>query len=79
MRPGIGRAHRACAVVCLDGEIPAVFVATHPVAGHAFLLLADRAGRAPMPAVRDMVGRRVTLEGVVERRGDLLVFSAERP
>lgn len=78
MRPGIGLAPRACAVVCLDGEIPAVSVATHPVAGHAVLLLADRAGRAPMPAVRAMVGRRVTLEGVVERRGDLLVFRAER-
>lgn len=79
MRPGIGLAHRACATLCLDGDIPAVFVATAPVAGHAFLLLADAEGRAPMPAFRDLIGRRVTLEGAVERRGDMLLFRAERP
>lgn len=79
MRPGTGLAHRACATLCLDGEIPAVFVATHPVAGQAFLLLADAAGRSPMPAFRDLIGRRVTLDGAVERRGDLLVFRADRP
>jgi hypothetical protein len=79
MRPGIGLAHRACATLCLDSAIPAVFVATAPVAGEAFLLLADREGRAGMPAFRDAIGRRVTLEGEVERLGSLLVFRAEAP
>jgi hypothetical protein len=79
MRPGIGIGHRACATLCLDGALPAIFVATHPVAGHAFLLLADREGRAGLPAFRDLVAQRVTLEGAVERRGDLLVFRAEAP
>jgi hypothetical protein len=31
MRPGTGIAHRACAVLCLDGEIPAVFVTDAPL------------------------------------------------
>lgn len=79
MRPGIGLAHRACATLCLDGDIPAVFVASRPVAGHAFLVLADAQGRSPMPAFRDRIGRRVTLEGAVERCGDLLVFRADGP
>jgi len=79
MRPGIGLAHRACATLCLDGEIPAVFVATQPLAGHAFLVLADARGDAPLPAFRDMVGRRVTLEGAVERHGNILLFRAEQP
>jgi hypothetical protein len=79
MRPGTGIAHRACATLCLDGELPAVFVATAPVAGHAFLLLADAEGRSPWPAFRDLVARPVTLEGRVERRGDLLVFRADLP
>lgn len=79
MRPGTGLAHRACATLCLDGDIPAVFVAVQPVAGHAFLVLADAAGGAPLPGLRDLIGRRVTLEGAVERRGDILVFRAERP
>jgi hypothetical protein len=79
MRPGIGLAHRACATLCLDSAIPAVFVPTAPVAGHAVLLLADHEGRAGIPAFRDAIGRRVTLEGAVERLGSLLVFRAEAP
>jgi hypothetical protein len=79
MQPGTGIGHRACATLCLDGDIPAVFVATGPVAGHAFLVLGDREGRAPLPAMRDLIGRRVVLEGEVERRGSLLVFRAEAP
>lgn len=77
MRPGSGLAHRACASLCLDGALPAVFVAAAPVAGEAFLLLGGPAG-GPMPrALRDLIGLRITLEGAVERRGGLLVFLAD--
>ncbi len=79
MRPGTGIGHRACATLCLDGEMPAVFVATRPVAGHAFLVLGDAAGGPALPAFRDLIASRVTLEGEVERVGDILVFRAERP
>ncbi|MGG5822543.1 Rieske 2Fe-2S domain-containing protein [Falsiroseomonas sp. HW251] len=79
MRPGTGIGHRACATLCLDGELPAVFVPSRPVAGHGFLLLGDAAGGPALPAFRDLVGRRVTLEGEVERLGDILVFRAARP
>jgi hypothetical protein len=79
MRPGTGLAHRACATLCLDGNIPAVFVTTRPVEGSAFLVLADARGGPPMPAFRDLIGRRVTLDGLLERRGDVLLFRAERP
>ncbi len=79
MRPGIGRAHRACAVLCLDGEIPAVFVADSPLLGHAHLLLASAEGGPLPPSLRPFIGRRVTLEGQVERLGRLLVFRAEPP
>jgi nitrite reductase/ring-hydroxylating ferredoxin subunit/DMSO/TMAO reductase YedYZ heme-binding membrane subunit len=79
MRPGTGIAHRACATLCLDGEIPAVFVPVRPVAGHAMMLLGDAAGGPALPALRDLVGLRVTLEGEVERIGDMLVFRAARP
>jgi hypothetical protein len=74
MRPGSGLAHRACAVLCLDGGLPAVFVATAPVAGSGFLLLADADGGPPGPSLLARTGLRVTLEGEVERLADLLVF-----
>jgi hypothetical protein len=79
MLPGTGLAHRACATLCLDGDIPAVFVPTHPVAGEAMLLLAAADGTSPWPAFRAHVARRVTLEGEVERHGDLLLFKASPP
>jgi len=77
MRPGTGLGHRACAVLCLDGELPAVFVATAPVAGHAFLLIGAADGTRLPAGLRDQVGLRVTLEGAVERRGGMLVFLAD--
>ncbi|NKC31448.1 hypothetical protein [Falsiroseomonas selenitidurans] len=79
MQPGIGIGHRACATLCLDGGIPAVFVATAPVAGHAFLVLGDATGGPALPAMRDLIGRRVTLEGAVLRQGNTLVFHAAMP
>jgi hypothetical protein len=79
MRPGIGIAHRACATLCLDGEIPAVFVSDVPLLGHAHLLLAGPDGGPMGPAFRPFIGRRVTLEGRVERLGRLLIFHPEPP
>ncbi len=74
MRPGRGLAHRACAILCLNGELPPVFVATGPINGQDFLLLADDSHGA---AWRDLVGLRVRLDGAVTRHGDMLIFHAE--
>lgn len=79
MRPGSGLAHKACANLCLAGEIPPVLVTTGAVAGSSFLLLAGADG-GPMPAaLRPLVGQRITLGGAVERRGDLLVLRVAHP
>lgn len=73
MRPGSGIAHKACAQICLDGEIPPVLVTTSPVAGTSFLLVAGPDG-GPMPAaLNSLAGPRITLDGDVERRGDVVI------
>jgi hypothetical protein len=77
MRPGSGVGHRACAVLCLEGELPAVFVANAPVAGSAFLLLGGSDGGLLPAALHARVGQPVTLVGRVERRGGLLVLLVE--
>jgi hypothetical protein len=77
MRPGTGLGHRACATLCITSEVPPVFVPTAPVAGHAFLLLAGADGGPMAPALRDAIGLRVRLSGMIERRGDLAIFRAE--
>ena len=77
MRPGNGLAHRACAILCLAGGVPPVFVTAGPVEGLGFLLLAGADG-GPIPAsLRALTALRVVIDGTLERRGDLLVFRAD--
>lgn len=77
MRPGDGLAHKACANLCISGGVPPVLVTAAPVEGRRFLLLADADG-GPMPAsALDLVALPVTLEGMIERRDDLLVFRVD--
>jgi len=74
MRPGTGLAHRACANLCLVGGVPPVFVSSAPVEGEEFLLIGGPDG-GPLPeALLDVTALYISVEGRVERRGDLLVF-----
>ena len=74
MRPGRGLAHKACANLCLIGEVPPVFVSTQLVEGSDFMVMTGPDGtRLPQEAY-DFVGQFVTLEGELERRGDILVL-----
>ncbi|MEM7472240.1 MAG: hypothetical protein AAF340_12890 [Pseudomonadota bacterium] len=77
MRPGRGLAHKACANLCLIGGVPPVFVSTQPVDGDEFLLITGPDGSALPSAVYDYVAQFVSVEGEVERRGDLLVFAID--
>ncbi len=77
MRPGAGVAHKACATLCVSGGVPPVFVATSPVEGAEFMLLAAADG-GPAPAVMlDLIAIPVTLEGDIERRGDVAIFRVD--
>ncbi|MEM7641899.1 MAG: hypothetical protein AAF366_05170 [Pseudomonadota bacterium] len=74
MRPGRGLAHKACASLCLLGEVPPVFVSSQPVDGTDFLLITGP-DETPLPqAAYDMIGRYIYVEGDLERRGDMLVL-----
>jgi hypothetical protein len=77
MAPGGGLSHRACAVVCLIGEVPAIFVVAEPVAGSSFLLLAGPDGGAMPVELRSYVAKPLQLEGEVERLGSILIFRVD--
>jgi hypothetical protein len=77
MRPGTGLSHRACANLCLIGGAPPVFVTREAVDGRTFFVLGDASGNPLSDAYLAHVAKLVSLEGVVERRGDLLVFKAD--
>lgn len=74
MRPGTGLAHKACANLCLIGDVPPVFVSSGPVEGHEFLLMADANGQAVTDKILDYTATFVEIEGDIERRGGMLIF-----
>ncbi|WP_233270650.1 hypothetical protein [Chachezhania sediminis] len=81
MRPGKGLSHKACAELCLLGDVPPVFVTPAPVVpeleGSDFLLLAGPDG-GPMPdALLGKAALLVGLDGEILRRGDMLIFRAD--
>lgn len=77
MRPGTGLAHKACANLCLLGGVPPVFVSSQPVDGETFLLITGPDGRALPTEAYDYVARYVSLEGEIERRGNLLIIAVD--
>lgn len=74
MNPGRGLAHKACANLCLEGDIPPVFVSSKPVEGHEFLLVGDVNGGPLNKELYDYVGQFVDVEAKIEKRGDVLVL-----
>ncbi|MFK7942333.1 MAG: hypothetical protein AB8B85_05375, partial [Paracoccaceae bacterium] len=77
MRPGRGLAHKACANLCLIGDIPPVLALTGPVDGQMFMLIGGPDG-GPMPtSLLEQTSVLVEMEGQVVRRGDLLIFQAD--
>ena len=78
MRPGNGIAHRACAILCLAGGVPPVFVTAAPGGGRELPAAGRRRMAAPCPPrCAALTALRVVLDGTLERRGDLLVFRAD--
>lgn len=74
MRPGGGRTHRACAQLCIAGNIPPVLVA-HDASGRtAHYLLASRENRSISTEVLPFVAEPVEITGRLERVADLLVL-----
>ncbi|MGJ8628750.1 MAG: hypothetical protein ACSHXB_17445 [Sulfitobacter sp.] len=74
MRPGNGLAHRACANLCLLGDVAPVFVSSGPVDGDEFLLMSNADGAAVTKELLEYTAIYVEIEGDVERHGSMLVF-----
>jgi len=64
MKPGDGKAHKACATLCLDGGIPPMLYTTNPDGSPAhYVLCASDAAPAP-ESVRDYLAEPVRVRGV---------------
>jgi nitrite reductase/ring-hydroxylating ferredoxin subunit/DMSO/TMAO reductase YedYZ heme-binding membrane subunit len=76
MNPAEGKTHLDCAVRCLSGGLPPLFVLRDPLGRESHLVLTD-AGGGPMPReILPAVGRPVQIRGQVFREGTLLFLRA---
>ncbi len=73
MKPGEGKTHKECAVLCISGGIPPMF-AVRTMDATTLYLLADPQGRALDDRILPYVADDVEINGEVEERGDLVVF-----
>ncbi len=73
MKPGEGRAHKACATLCVRGGIPPMLIARDPAGGPSqTFLLTTADGRGAAAQVLPFLGEAVTVRGVLRRRADML-------
>jgi hypothetical protein len=77
MNPGEGRVHRACAVQCLRGGVPAVFVARDRAGATTPLLITGPTGEAINAVLLRWTGEPVEASGLVVRQGRWLVWKID--
>ncbi len=77
MRPGRRMAHKACANLCIIGGVPPVFVSTQQVEGSEYMLIGGPDGKPLGQELLNNVAAFISIEGELERRGDLLILKAD--
>lgn len=77
MKPGRGKAHRACAILCIRGGVPPVLRVEDRSGRVEYFLLEDPTGRPVNDRVLELVAVPVEITGDLVRRGDRLVLVAD--
>ena len=77
MNPGQSKPHRDCAVNCLRGGIPALFVVKDTGGNVSELWLLGNDGKPVNDRILDFVAEPIELTGEVKRKGDDLYFYAD--
>jgi hypothetical protein len=75
MKPGGGKTHKACAMLCIAGGIPPMLVTRDAQRQETFYLLTTYDGQMANGLVHPFVGDLVAVTGRLERHGDLLIFA----
>jgi len=74
MKPGDGKAHRACATLCIDGGIAPMLYAAGRDGSQAHFVLMRRDGKRSTSIVREFLGEPVRVTGRPARLGTLDVL-----
>lgn len=77
MNPGEGQVHQACALRCISGGIPPIYVVRDQLGQNLYLLLEGKDGRALNQEVLDMIALPVEIKGDVIKEGNIFLLKAE--
>jgi hypothetical protein len=77
MNPGHTKPHRECAVRCISGGIPPLFIARDAHGQEIALQLADASGQQVNQQILDYVAEPITITGEVSRQGEWLTLRAD--
>jgi hypothetical protein len=74
MKPGGGKTHKTCAMRCIAGGIPPMFVTHNADGRETFYLFVNHDGEIANDLVYPFVGDKVAVTGKVEQQDDTLVL-----
>ena len=77
MNPGQTKTHKACAIRCLSGGVPATFRVVNQDGQVYYFLLVDSQGNALNKSNFNLVGEPVQITGEVVKYGDLFVLKGD--
>lgn len=77
MNPGNTKVHRECAVRCISGGIPPLFIARDAVGNKIALQLVSAKKEAVNQDVLDFVAEPIKITGQLSRIGEQLIFKAD--
>ncbi|NEP56555.1 MAG: hypothetical protein F6K31_05965 [Symploca sp. SIO2G7] len=76
MKPGQAKTHRACAIRCISGGVPAVFRVENNRQDVMYFLLADEQGQAVNDRILNLVADPIRIKGKVIQYDDMFVIQA---
>jgi len=77
MKPGQSKTHRACAIRCISGGVPAVFRVENNRNDLMYFLLADEQGQAVNDRILNLVADPIRITGKVIQYDDMFVIQAD--
>ena len=77
MNPGQLAPHRACAIRCISGGVPPMFLVRQKDGRAACFLLVSAGGAPVNQEVLDLVAEPLEISGDVERQGGLLILRSD--
>lgn len=78
MKPGEGKVHKACAILCISGGIPPVFVVENKKQEKNYYLLIDESGNPINNRILDYIAIPINIEGHLSKMDDWFILNVHK-